>query len=206
MRKMMMLAALMTVSSFTVALPEGFNYLGQVGVSSTTAITIGSIGTAVQLASGTATIGNVTLSDGTDSLNINPDGSLNVTATIAPSTQTLRGRNGNTITSANFSASTEALHVLNLGQPDLYGKAYVYKSSDNFTVGGSLTLTGLGKQVDLQAINNDCTFNLGGGEDINVAKNTAETFDLAFTISNPTVNLTAKSGGAICKVRITGAN
>lgn len=189
----------------STALPTGGNTIGNVGITAMPAITIGSIGTAVSLSSGNATIGGVTINDGADSLQINSDGSINANVTVTPSTQTLRGRNGETITSEAVGGN-EALHVKALGIPDLEGKAMVYKSSDNFFVSGALTLTGLGKSIDLQALGNDCTFNLGGGEAINVAKNTAESFDLAFTVTNPTVNLTAKSAGATCKARIVGAN
>jgi len=166
----------------------------------------------VTVSTGTNTIGAALIRDGQgEVLEVNADGSINaaisgtVTANVNASTQTLRGRSGETITSEAVGAN-EALHVKALGVPDLEGKSLVYKSSDNFVVGGALTLTGLGKTVDLQALGNDCTFNLGGGDDINVSKNTAESFDLGYTITNPTVNLTAKGASATCKARLTGAN
>lgn len=98
------------------------------------------------------------------------------------------------------------LQVFDNSHPSLDGLSLVYTSSDVMVVGGALTLTGLASQVDLQAIGNDCTFNLSGGNSINVAKNYSETYRIDFTKSNLTVNLTAKSGSATCKARIIGAN
>lgn len=102
--------------------------------------------------------------------------------------------------------SAGELKVLNSAIPSLQGLSFVYVSSDVMVVGGALTLTGLASQVDLQATGNDCTFNISGGNSINVSKNYSEVYRIDFTKSNLTVNLTAKSGSATCKARISGAN
>ena len=121
------------------------------------------------------------------------------------STVGIRGLRGIVIGSESQSTG-EVLHVLNTGRVNLDGLFTVYKSSDNMVVGGALTLTGKINNVDLQAVGNDCTFNLSGGDSINVGKNTSELFEFDYTSTNLTVNLTAKSGSALCKVRIVGAN
>lgn len=121
---------------------------------------------------------------------------------IAPTTISVQNVAGSTLNVV----VTNMLSVINTSRPDLTGLVFVYKSTDNMVVSGSLTLTGKANQVDLQAISNDCTFNIGGGGAINVAKNTAESYSFDYTAVNLVVNLTAKSGGATCKVRITGAN
>lgn len=179
----------------TGSLPAGTNNIGDVDVLSLPA-----------LPTGANKIGDVGLKDsGGHELDVQPDGSINVNSVVVPSTNSVRGKNGNVVTSQTV-GSNDALHVFDLNKPDISGKVMVYKSSDNMVVGQSLTLTSLGKSVDLQAIVNDCTFKINGGDDINVAKNTAESFDFAYTLSNPSVSLEAKSGGATCKVRIVGVN
>jgi len=182
------------------SIPTGTNNIGTVSGST---VTIGS-----PLPTGTNTIGEVKVTDGTDDLAINADGSINAVVTsanVSASTVGVRGASGGTITDTSVGSGL-ALDVLDASRANLDGKALVYKSSDNFVVGGALTLTGIANQVDLQAFTNDCTFNLAGGESINVAKNTSESFNFDYTSINLTVNLTAKSAGATCKARITGAN
>ena len=144
------------------------------------------------------------INDGVDSLNINADGSI--PTTVSPSTQTIRGRNGNTVTSHNFSASTEALHVLNLGQPNLYGVGVVYASSDNMVTSGLLTLAAKIKSIDLTAMNADCSFNINSGDTFVVSKNTSEGYLFDYAIQTASVTLVAKQAAATCKVRIFGAN
>lgn len=200
------------------SIPAGTNNIGDVDVLTLPSIPAGgnSIGS-VGLNAGTNNIGTVSGSSVTSIITdaggeqaTVTGGRLDVNATITSadvsvSTVGIRGASGSQITDTTV-GSGNALDVLNAGRPSLDGKTLVYKSSDNFVVGGALTLTGLANQVDLQALGNDCTFNIAGGEDINVAKNTAESFTFDYTASNLTVNLTAKSGGATCKARMVGAN
>ena len=200
------LAVTSTSTVITGSLPSGTNNIGDVDVLSLPALSAGTnqIGTV----SG-STVTSIIKDSGGDEATVT-GGRLDVNATITSadvsvSTVGIRGANGQQITS-ELIGSSQALHVKVLGIPDLTSKVSVYKSSDNMVVSGALTLTGLGKSIDLQAITNDCTFNLGGGESINVVKNTAESFDLNYTVSNPTVNLTAKSSGATWKCRIFGSN
>jgi hypothetical protein len=206
-----------TVTSFTVALPAGGNHLGAVSIDSALPAgsnTIGNVG----LNAGTNNIGTVTGSSVTSVLS--DDGGNHVTVTggrldvnanvtsanVSVSTVGIRGSQGTTITSESVDSGKTALDVLNKGRANLDGLALVYKSSDSMVVGGSITLTGKANQVDLQAIGNDCTFNISGGDAINVAKNTAEAYNFDYTATNLVINLTAKSGSATCKARITGAN
>lgn len=194
-------------TSLVTPLPAGTNNIGDVDVLTLPAIPTGTnnIGTV----SGSS-VTSVLSDDGGEHATIT-GGRLDVNATITSadvsvSTVGIRGSQGSIITSQTKTAGT-ALLVNNAGRPDLDGKSLVYKSSDSMVVGGAgITLTGLANQVDLQAVGADCTFNLAGGEAINVAKNTSESFNFDYTATNLTVNLTAKSGGATCKARITGAN
>lgn len=107
---------------------------------------------------------------------------------------------------ATYGLSRATQTVVSTDRPSLTGMSMVYKSSDAMVVGGALTLTGKANQVDLAAMGNDCTFNINGGDSINVAKNYSETYHFDYVATNLTVNLTAKSGSATCRVRITGAN
>lgn len=201
--------ALATTSTSTVitgSLPSGSNNIGDVDVLTLPALSAGTnnIGTV----SGSS-VTSILSDDGGEHATIT-SGRLDVnaivtSANVSESTVGIRGSQGTIITSETQSAGT-ALLTTNSGRADLDGLSLVYKSSDSMTVGGSLTLTGKANQVDLQAFTNDCTFNIGGGESINVSKNNAESFNFDYTAVNLVVNLTAKSSGAICKVRITGAN
>ena len=139
-----------------------------------------------------------------DALAINTDGSINTIVTS--STQAIKGRNGNTITSQNISASTEPLHVLNLGQPNLYGRSIVYKSSDSMVTSGILTLDAMIKSIDLISFNDDCTFNINSGSNFQIKKNTAEDYNFDYVMTGGTVTLVSKGAAATCKVRIFGAN
>lgn len=121
------------------------------------------------------------------------------------STVAVKGSGGQVI-DAVVIQSTTALSVLNLGRTNLAGLSFVYKSTDNFVVGASISLTGKANEVDLQAIGDTCTFNINGGESIIVVANTGEFYNFDYTATNLIVNLTAKAGSATCKARITGAN
>lgn len=193
-----------TVSSFAVSLPAGTNHIGSATIDTALPTGANNIGTV----SGSS-VTSVLSDDGGEHATIT-SGRLDVNATITSadvsvSTVGIRGSQGTILTSETQTAGT-ALLTVNTGRADLDGLALVYKSSDAMIVGGALTLTGRANQVDLQAITNDCTFNINGGEAINVAKNNAEAFNFDYTSVNLVVNLTAKSSGATCKVRITGAN
>lgn len=183
------------------SIPAGANAIGTVGVTALPALSAGSnqIGTV----SG-STVTSILKDSGGNEVGVT-NNRLNVNATVEASTQALKGKNGNTITSQTI-GSNEALHVVNLGAPDLSGKAAVYKSSDAMVVSGTLVLTGLAKSIDIQAVAGDCTFSVNGGDNINVLKNSAESYDFAYTLTNPSVLLVAKAGGATCKARIIGAN
>src|SRR3990172_6250824 len=200
------------------SIPAGTNNIGDVDVLTLPSIPAGanSIGT-VGVNAGSNTIGTVSGSTVTSIIKDSggeeatvTGGKLDVNATITSanvsvSTVGLRGSSGALLTDTTV-GSGNALDVLNAGRASLDGKSLVYKSSDNFVVGGALTLTGLSNQVDLQAIGGDCTFNLAGGEAIVVEKNTAEAFSFDYTASNLTINLTAKDASSTCKARMVGAN
>ena len=200
------------------SIPAGTNNIGDVDVLSLPSIPTGSnsIGT-VGLNAGSNNIGTVSGSTVTSIIKDSggeeatvTGGKLDVNATITSadvsvSTVGIRGSSGALLTDTTV-GSGNALDVLNAGRASLDGKSLVYKSSDNFVVGGALTLTGLSNQVDLQAIGGDCTFNLAGGEAIVVEKNTAEAFSFDYTATNLTINLTAKDASSTCKARMVGAN
>jgi hypothetical protein len=125
-------------------------------------------------------------------LNVNANGSIDANVTI---------------TSAGvFNVTGTTLTVRDVRQPNLENKSYVFTSSNSMVTSGVLSLTGLGKSVDLQAMGGDCTFTVNSGDAILVDKNTGENFDYAYTLNNPSVTLTAKDAAATCKVRIVGAN
>src|SRR3990172_3311987 len=175
----------------------------------------------VQAQAGTANIGTVSGSTVTaiikdaagnaatitgGKLDVNASISVTVNADVSASTVGIRGSQGLIITSESVDGGKTALDVLNKGRASLDGKSMVYKSSDNMVVGGSITLTGLANQVELQAISNDCVYDINGGEQITVLRNTVESFNFDYTKVNLVVNLISKGGGATCKVRIIGAN
>lgn len=194
------------------SIPTGTNSIGTVGINTGT----NSIGT-VGLNTGTNNIGTVSGSTVTSILKDGSGNAVTVTgnrldvnavitsADVSISTVGIRGSQGTIITSKTQALGTSLLTV-DTARANLDGLSFVYKSSDSMVVGGALTLTGKANQVDLQAIGNDCTFNIGGGDSLNVAKNTGESYNFDYTQTNLVVNLTAKSGSATCKVRITGAN
>lgn len=212
-----------SVTSFTVALPAGGNHLGAVTIDTALPAGANAIGTVgvtslPALVTGTANIGTVSGSSVTSVLSddggehatitggrLDVNATLSGTTDVSASTVGIRGSQGTIITSKTQALGT-ALLTVDSARANLDGLSLVYKSSDSMVVGGAVTLTGKANQVDLQAISNDCTFNIGGGESINVAKNTGESYNFDYTATNLTVNLTAKSGSAQCKVRITGAN
>lgn len=191
------------------SIPAGTNNIGDVDVLTLPALSAGSnqIGTV----SGSTVTSIIKDSGGEEAtvtggrLDVNATFSGTITADVNASTVGIKGSQGTIITSQTKAAGT-ALLVNNAGRPDLDGLSLVYKSSDSMVVAGAITLTGKANQVDLQALGNDCTFNINGGEAINVAKNTAEAFNFDYHAVNLTVNLTAKTGAAVCKARITGAN
>jgi len=121
------------------------------------------------------------------------------------STNIVAGAGGVPISTVATAGGTTSLSVLNQGAPNLSGKSLVYAADNNMAV-GTLSLTGLIKSVDLQALVGSCTFNINGGASIVISKNTSESFDLAYTLSNAAVNLTSKGAGATCKARVVGAN
>lgn len=212
-------------TTIDTALPAGANAIGTVGVTSLPSIpaganAIGTVGVTSlpALVTGTANIGTVTGSSVTSVLSddsgnhvsvtanrLNVNASFSGTQDVSVSTVGIRGSQGTIITSKTQALGT-ALLTVDSARANLDGLSLVYKSSDSMIVGGAITLTGKANQVDLSAIDKDCTFNIAGGDAINVAKNTAESYNFDYTATNLTVNLTAKTSGATCKVRITGAN
>lgn len=203
----------------TAPLPTGANTIGNVGVTSLPSIpaganAIGTVGVTSlpSIPTGSNNIGTVSgstvtsvIKDGSGNAVTVTNNKLDTNADVSASTVGIKGSQGTVITSQTKAAGT-ALLVNNAGRPDLDGLSLVYKSSDAMIVGGALTLTGKANSVDLQAVGNDCTFNINGGDAINVGKNTAEAFAFDYHATNLTVNLTAKGAAATCRVRITGAN
>lgn len=179
-----------------------------------------------------AVSGNVGISSGANTLNVLSDGSINVnvpglsvtgstvqvtglnggpveisgTANVSVSTVGIRGSQGQTITSTSTNDGSIALSVVDKSKPNLDGKSMVYASSNSMVTAGVLTLTGLGKSIDLQAFAGVCTFTINSGAQIQVAKNTSESYDLAYTLTNPSVTLVSQDVNSTCKVRIVGAN
>lgn len=178
-----------TITSFTVALPAGSNQLGTVSGSSVTSVLADDGGEHATITNGRLDV-NVVASSSTD---------------VSVSTVGIRGSQGIIITSSATALGT-ALLTFDSSRPSLTGRTFVYVSSNAMVVGGSLTLPGLANQVDLQAVTQDCTFNINGGDSIVVLKNTAESYNFDYAATNLVVNLTAKAGAAVCKARITGAN
>jgi len=130
-------------------------------------------------------------------------GALNVAVTA--STTSIQAAGGKVIT-ADVKGSTTALNVLNVGQPDLHGKVFVYASSATMVVGSTLTLTGLINVIDMRAFVNDCTFVINSGAPIVVRKNNSNEKNPNYTLANAQVLLSSQSSGARCEVDIEGAN
>ncbi len=124
---------------------------------------------------------------------------------VSGSSVVIQGSGGGNITS-ELVASSEALHVINIGMPNIANKFWVYVSSDDMDTVSPLVLTGTGNEVSLQALGGTCTFDINSGIDFIVDRNTAESFDFDFTLINPSVALISKAAASTCKVRITGAN
>lgn len=171
----------------------------------------------------------VTPGTGTWNTNMTQQGSVTVTpgtgtfnASVNGSTVTVVGVNGAPISisgavsqsgsytvtpgTGTFQANVNGSTVAIANIPNLSGKVLVYKSSDSMATSSVLTLTGLGKSIDLSALTGTCTFTISGGDPIAVYKNTSEAYDIAYTATNPYVTLTSKDVAATCKARIIGAN
>jgi len=140
--------------------------------------------------------GSMTVTPGTGTWN----------ADVSISTVGIRGSQGKIISSSDTAAGGTALQVINVGRPNLDGKSMVYASSNSMVTSGVLSLTGLGKSIDLQAFSGVCTFTINSGAQLEVSKNTSESYDYDYTLTNPSVTLVSKDTQAICKVRIVGAN
>jgi len=184
-----------TGSTVTIVLPAGQAALpvtGTFSASGSSVTVFGPNGGPVDVSGNVGVTGTVTANAGTGIFNTT--GSTNVVA----------GAGGLAIKSTTLSAGGQALNVVGTG-PNLDGKALVYAVDNNMAV-GTLSLTGLIKSVDLQALQGSCTFDINGGASIVVTKNTSESFDLAYTLTNAAVNLTAKDSNATCKARVVGAN
>lgn len=128
---------------------------------------------------------------GGDALAINADGSLNTVTAIS--------------SAGVYNVPGGTLEVRDIRQPDLEGKSAVYASSNSMVTGGTVSISGLTKSVHLFALNGECTFSINSGDSLLVQKNTSEDYDYAYTLSNGSVNLSAKDGAAICRSRIIGA-
>ncbi|NIN66264.1 MAG: hypothetical protein GTO63_16545, partial [Anaerolineae bacterium] len=133
-------------------------------------------------------IGDVTINNaaGASAVNIQDGGnSLTVDATqldvddLSHTTDSVSlGDGTNTLGSSN-TASGYALLVNDMNGPQIGSKSFTYASDNDMAATDTITITGLAKDVVLQALNGDCTFDIDGGNSIVVRKNTAEDFDFA---------------------------
>lgn len=142
------------------------------------------------------TSSNTVIKDaGGDALAINADGSINTSITLSSDTAS--------ITTYQAEGTTDT--VLNIGQPNLFGKTMVEVSSMSMVTSGVLSTTGLAKQVEVTALSGECTFSVNGGPNFILPKNTFKVKPYDYLLSNPSVTLVAKDGGATCRAEILTA-
>lgn len=125
----------------------------------------------------------VAIGDGTDTLAINADGSINAT-----------------VTSADVTGSTVAAIGPGAGK---------YERENDMTCSSTnLAFSGLVKSITLAALTNDCVFTINGGDSITIRKNTAEDFPFEYSLTGDadTVTCVSKSAGATCQATIVGSN
>ena len=163
------------------------------------------LGTDDQLIHGPVTSTSTVIRDGVDTLAINGDGSINVGNTVnvavTASTTTIQATGGKPIT-AEVKGSTTALHVLNIGQPDLHGKNVVYVSSDNFVTGASIAATGLIQSISLKAFGGNCNFSVNNGDTFQVRAGNEDYEQYHYVLRNATATLVSVSGTPICRSKI----
>ena len=154
---------------------------------------------------------NVNLNDGTDALDINSNGSLNVqqsthdnlNANVNLQVGDVDVSGGNPVpVTGTFNVDGSSI------QSRGYGEFAYAVGEDIACAPTNVSFTGLVDEVELQAINGTCTYTILGGSSMTLRRNTAKTLKLNYTASGTasTVSCTAKDGGATCNVYITGGN
>lgn len=80
---------------------------------------------------------------------------------------------------------------------------YVYKSSDVASP-ANITLTGVGNSWAVAASTGNVTFNISGGDSVNLAAGQSASSTFKDKITNPSIHVTALGAGAVAKVFIDG--